>query len=99
MRELREETERLPNAGMMSGRDQVQFLQLLVRLIAARNCLELGVFTGYSALGVALALPSDGRLIACDVSEEYTSIGRPYWRRAGVAEKIQPAPAAGAADA
>jgi len=87
-RELREVTERLPNARMMSGPDQVQFLQLLVRLIGARRCIEVGVFTGYSALGVALALPPDGRLIACDVSEAYTSVGKPFWGRAGVAQRI-----------
>lgn len=88
LRELREETASLPQAGMQTGADQVQFLQLLVRLIGARRCIEVGVFTGYSALGVALALPADGRIIACDVSEDYTAIGRRYWERAGVAKKI-----------
>jgi caffeoyl-CoA O-methyltransferase len=73
---------------MQTGPDQVQFLQLLVRLIGARRCIEVGVFTGYSALGVALALPEDGRIVACDVSEEYTSVARRYWERAGVADKI-----------
>ncbi len=86
--DLREETAKMPHAGMQTGADQVQFLQLLVRLIDARRCIEVGVFTGYSALGVALALPQDGRIVACDVSEEYTSVGRRYWQRAGVAEKI-----------
>ncbi|HET9096884.1 MAG TPA: class I SAM-dependent methyltransferase [Candidatus Baltobacteraceae bacterium] len=88
LRGLREETAKLPNAGMQTGADQVQLLQLLVRAIGARRCIEVGVFTGYSALGVALALPDDGRIIACDVSEEYTAVGRPYWQRAGVAHKI-----------
>lgn len=88
MRELREETAKHPRAGMQTGADQVQFLQLLVRFAAARRCIEVGVFTGYSALGVALALPEDGRILACDVSEEYTSIARRYWQRAGVASKI-----------
>lgn len=88
LRDLREETAKLPNAGMQTGADQVQLLQLLVRAIGARRCIEVGVFTGYSALGVALALPDDGRILACDVSEEYTAIGRPYWERAGVAHKI-----------
>lgn len=88
LRDLREETAKLPNAGMQTGADQVQFLQLLVRLIGARRCIEVGVFTGYSALGVALALPDDGRILACDVSEEYTAIARRYWERAGVADKI-----------
>lgn len=86
--ELREETAKLPQAGMQTGADQVQFLQLLVRLTGARRCIEVGVFTGYSALGVALALPPDARIIACDVSEEYTSIARRYWDRAGVSGKI-----------
>lgn len=88
MRDLREETAKLPQAGMQTGGDQVQFLQLLVRLIGARRCIEVGVFTGYSSLGVALALPDDGRIVACDVSEEYTGIARRYWERAGVADKI-----------
>jgi predicted O-methyltransferase YrrM len=85
---LRKETEGMPGAGMQTGADQVQFLQLLVRLIGARRCLEIGVFTGYSALGVALALPDDGKIIACDVSEEYTAIARRYWVLAGVRSKI-----------
>jgi predicted O-methyltransferase YrrM len=88
MRELREETAKLPMARMQTGADQVQFLQLLVRLIGAKRCIEVGVFTGYSALGVALALPEHGHIVACDVSEEYTSIARRYWQRAGVADKI-----------
>jgi len=88
LRDLREETAKNPRAGMQTGADQVQFLQLLVRLVAARRCIEVGVFTGYSALGVALALPDDGRIVACDVSEEYTAIARRYWERAGVAGKI-----------
>lgn len=88
MRELREETAAHPHAGMQTGPDQVQFLQLLVRLINARRCIEVGVFTGYSALGAALALPEDGRIVACDVNEEYTAIARRYWDRAGVADKI-----------
>jgi caffeoyl-CoA O-methyltransferase len=88
MRELREETAKMPHAGMQTGADQVQFLQLLVRLVGARRCIEVGVFTGYSALGVALALPEDGRIVACDVSEEYTSVAKRYWEKAGVSGKI-----------
>lgn len=88
LRELREETAKMPQAGMQTGADQVQFLQLLVKLSGAKRCLEVGVFTGYSALGVALALPPDGRIVACDVSEEYTSVARRYWKRAGVDGKI-----------
>jgi caffeoyl-CoA O-methyltransferase len=63
-------------------------MALLVKLLGARRAVEIGVFTGYSALTVALALPDDGRLLACDVSDEYTRVGRPYWERAGVAHKI-----------
>jgi caffeoyl-CoA O-methyltransferase len=88
MRALREETAKMPNAGMQTGADQVQFLQLLVRLTGAKRCIEVGVFTGYSSLGVALALPADGTILACDVSEAYTSIARRYWQEAGVSQKI-----------
>ena len=88
LRELREETARLPMAGMQIGPDQGQFMALLVKLMGARRCLEVGVFTGYSALSVALAMPAEGSLIACDVSEEWTAIARRYWQKAGVAGKI-----------
>jgi len=85
---LREETQKLPMAQMQIGPDQGQFMQLLVQLINARRTLEVGVFTGYSSLWVALGLPEDGRIVACDVSEEYTAIARRYWQEAGVAQKI-----------
>jgi len=85
---LREATRSHPRAGMQISPEQGQFMALLVKLIGARRTLEIGVFTGYSALSVALALPADGRILACDISEEYTRIGRPYWERAGVAHKI-----------
>ena len=85
---LREATRSHPRAGMQISPEQGQFMALLVKLIGARHALEIGVFTGYSALSVALALPADGRILACDISEEYTRIGRPYWERAGVAHKI-----------
>jgi predicted O-methyltransferase YrrM len=85
---LREATKGLKYAMMQIGPDQGQFMQLLVKLIGARNCLEIGVFTGYSSLAVALALPPDGKIIACDVSEEWTAIGRKYWKMAGVEGKI-----------
>ena len=88
LRELREETGALEKAQMQISPEQGQFMALLVQLIGARRTLEVGTFTGYSALVVALALPADGRVIACDVSEEWTSIGRRYWRKAGVADKI-----------
>jgi predicted O-methyltransferase YrrM len=85
---LREATRTHPRAGMQISPEQGQFMALLVKLIGARRTLEIGVFTGYSALSVALALPDDGRILACDISDEFTRIGRPYWERAGVAHKI-----------
>jgi predicted O-methyltransferase YrrM len=86
---LREATRLHPQAGMQIGPDQGQFLALLVRLLGARRVVEVGTFTGYSALSVALALPEDGHLLACDVSDEFTRIGRPFWAQAGVAHKIE----------
>jgi O-methyltransferase len=88
LRELREETAKLPKAVMQVGADQGQFLALLARLVGARRCLEIGVFTGYSSLAVAMALPEDGTILALDVSEEWTSIARRYWKKAGVDHKI-----------
>ena len=86
---LRAETARLPEHNMQIAPDQGQFMALLVRLVGARRCLEIGTFTGYSSLAVALALPADGRLIACDVSEKWTAIARRYWQEAGVADRIE----------
>jgi predicted O-methyltransferase YrrM len=86
--ELREETNKLPNAQMEIGADQGAFMQLLARAIGAKRYLEIGVFTGYSSLAVALALPDDGRIVACDVSKEYTDVARRYWGKAGVADKV-----------
>jgi caffeoyl-CoA O-methyltransferase len=88
LRELREETARMPNARMQIGPEQGQFMRLLAKAIGARSYLEIGVFTGYSALSMALALPEDGQIVACDVSEEYTTVARRYWERAGVAGRI-----------
>lgn len=88
LQELRDETAHLPNAQMQLAPEQGQFLAFLVRAIGARQTLEIGVFTGYSSLCVALALPSDGQIIACDVSEAWTAIARRYWREAGVESKI-----------
>ena len=85
---LREETAKLPNAIMQISPEQGQFMGMLVRLLGAKLTLEVGVFTGYSSISVALALPEDGRIIACDVSAEYTSVARRYWREAGVERKI-----------
>lgn len=87
-RRLRAETAALDWAGMEIGPDQAQLLGWLVRLLGARRCLEIGTFTGASALAVARALPEDGRLICCDVSEEWTAIARKFWAEAGVAHKI-----------
>jgi predicted O-methyltransferase YrrM len=87
-RRLRAETAALPRGRMQIGPDQGALLALLVRLLGARRALEIGTFTGYSALAVASALPQDGKLIACDVSEEWTAIARRYWEEAGVTAKI-----------
>ena len=88
LRELREHTLGMPEARMQIAPEQGQFMALLVRLLGARRALEIGVFTGYSALCVASALPADGRLIACDISPEFTRVAQEYWARAGVAERI-----------
>ncbi|MGH8112302.1 MAG: class I SAM-dependent methyltransferase [Rhodanobacteraceae bacterium] len=86
---LREATRSHPHGGLQISPEQGQLMALLVKLIGARRTIEVGTFTGYSALTVALALPADGKLLACDVSAEYTAIGKPYWQRAGVAQKIE----------
>ena len=86
---LREATRTHPHAGMQISPEQGQFMALLVKLIGALRTIEIGTFTGYSALTVALALPADGKLLACDISAEYTAIGKPFWQRAGVADKIE----------
>lgn len=88
LRRLREETARLPQAGMQLAPEQGQLLALLVGLMGATKTLEVGVFTGYSALCVALALPPEGRVVACDLSEEWTAVARRYWDKAGVRDKI-----------
>ena len=88
LKRLREETAKLPNAMMQISAEQGQFMGMLIRLLGAKLTLEVGVFTGYSSTAVALALPKDGRIIACDVSEEYTSMARRYWREAGVERKV-----------
>ncbi|MGH6939232.1 class I SAM-dependent methyltransferase [Hypericibacter sp.] len=87
-RRLREETAKLPLGMMQIGADQGQFMGLLAELIGARRALEIGTFTGYSSLCVAEAMGPQGRMICCDISEEFTSIARRYWREAGVADRI-----------
>ena len=85
---LREATRTHAHAGMQISPDQGQLMALLVRMLGARRTIEIGVFTGYSALCVALALPDDGRVLACDINDDYVSVGRPHWQAAGVTHKI-----------
>lgn len=86
---LREETDGLPSAAMQISPEQGQFMSLLVELIGARRAIEIGTFTGYSALAVAAALPPEGKLISCDVNEETSAIARRYWAEAGLANRIE----------
>jgi predicted O-methyltransferase YrrM len=88
LQKLRQETANHPMSQMQIAPEQGQFMMLLVQLMGAKKTLEVGVFTGYSSLAVALALPPDGKLIACDVSEDYTTMARRYWHLAGVDHKI-----------
>ncbi|HET9693278.1 MAG TPA: class I SAM-dependent methyltransferase [Steroidobacteraceae bacterium] len=88
LRALRDETLRMSQRSMQIAPEQGQFMALLARIAGARRCIEVGVFTGYSSLATALALPEDGHLVACDVSEEWTAVARRYWRAAGVEHKI-----------
>lgn len=87
-RRLREKTAAMPNAEMQISPDEAAFLSFLVTAIGAKRAIEVGTFTGYSALAIASALPADGQLVCCDVSAEWTNIGKPFWREAGVSEKI-----------
>ena len=88
-RRLRALTSRIPFGTMQIGPDQAAMMQALVRATRAKRCLEIGTFTGYSALAVALALPPGGRIVCCDISEEWTAIARKYWALASVSGKIQ----------
>jgi predicted O-methyltransferase YrrM len=88
LRELRKATQAVKWSGMQIGADQGNLLAMLVKLTGAKRCIEIGTYTGYSALAVALALPKDGTIVCCDVSEEFTSVGKPFWKKAGVEKKI-----------
>lgn len=85
---LRDATAAVPENAMQIGPDQGQLMALLVKLIGAKRCIEIGTYTGYSALAVALALPADGRLITCDVNAEWAAVGQPFWHEAGVESRI-----------
>jgi caffeoyl-CoA O-methyltransferase len=91
LRDLAEETHRELGgaAGMQITHDEGELLTMLVRLVGARNAVEVGTFTGYSSLCIARGLPADGHLLCCDVSEEYTAVARRYWERAGVADRVE----------
>ena len=88
LHQLRQETANHPAAMMQIAPEQGQFMALLIQLLGATKTLEIVVFTGYSSLSVALALPANGKIVACDVSKEYTNIARRYWQQAGVANKL-----------
>lgn len=86
---LAEETSKMPSGGMQISADQGAFMHLVTKLMKSRRALEIGCFTGYSALAVASALPEDGKLISLDVSEEFTAIAKRYWKQAGLENKIE----------
>jgi predicted O-methyltransferase YrrM len=88
LRDLRAETAGYPEVQMQISPEQGQFMAFLVKLTGAKRCIEVGVFTGYSSLSTALALPDDGCIVACDVSEQWTAVARRYWRAAGVEHKV-----------
>ncbi|MAC44110.1 MAG: SAM-dependent methyltransferase [Deltaproteobacteria bacterium] len=87
--ELREETQKLPNSGMQISPEQGQLMSMLVKLVSARKIVEIGTFTGYSSTVMALAMPKEGKLIAFDISEEYTRTARMFWKKAGVDQQIK----------
>ena len=89
LRELREETALDESANMQISPEQGQFMGLMVKLLGARRTLDIGVYTGYSSLCIGLALPEEGRVIACDVNREWTAMAKRYWRKAGVEDKIE----------
>ena len=89
LKKLREETQKMPLGRMQISPDQGQFMAMLVRLIVPNKIVEVGTFTGYSSLAMALALPENGKIVACDISEKYTRKARRFWKEAGVADKIE----------
>ena len=89
LEKLRDETGKMPNGRMQISPDQGQFMALLVRLVEAKRIVEVGTFTGYSCLVMALALPENGQIVTCDISEEFTGIAWRFWQEAGVADKIE----------
>ncbi|MDP3562072.1 MAG: class I SAM-dependent methyltransferase [Legionellaceae bacterium] len=89
LKELRDETHKLPLFVMQIPPEQAQFMQLLLKMLNSKNVLEIGTFTGYSALAMALALPDNGRVITCDISQEWTSKGLPFWKKAKQEHKIE----------
>ncbi|MGF1615103.1 MAG: class I SAM-dependent methyltransferase [Gammaproteobacteria bacterium] len=89
LRQLRAETASDPMARMQIAPEQGQFMALLVELMGARRVLEIGVYTGYSSICLASALPPDGRLVACDLSEQWTRVAQRYWQTAGLADRIE----------
>ena len=88
MQKLREQTEKMPLAVMQIAYDQAHFFQFIIQMMGVKNVLELGTFTGYSSLAMALALPDDGKVATCDINDEWTGIAKEYWREAGVIDKI-----------
>ena len=88
LEKLREETIKMPNGRMQVSSDQGQFMALLVRMLEVKKIVEVGTFTGYSSLVMALALPENGQIVACDISEEYTEVAQHFWHEAGVVDKI-----------
>ena len=89
LEKLREETRKMPEGRMQISSDQGQFMALLVRLMGAKKIVEVGTFTGYSTLVMALSLPENGQIVACDISEEYTKVARRFWQEAGISDKIK----------
>ena len=89
LKKLREETQKMPLGRMQISPDQGQFMAMLVRLIVPKKIVEVGTFTGYSSLVMALSLPENGKIVACDISEKFTRKARRFWKEAGVADKIE----------